>query len=120
MVERLWVPLTHSLRARNWKRAASGACLTASRVANRVAVSTPLRTGLPASAAVMSVVVMVVSLLGLSCCLVVVVLGRGRFTEYEPAASFPRRPWRVRRWRAAAGPGGAGPPAPQPPLRWRR
>src|SRR5512133_4066096 len=43
MVLRLWVPLCHWLWARNWNLAASGACLTASRVANRVAVSTPLR-----------------------------------------------------------------------------
>src|SRR5499426_3145366 len=43
MVERLWVPLSHWLCARNWNLAASGAALTASRVANRVAVSTPLR-----------------------------------------------------------------------------
>src|SRR6266508_233322 len=43
MVLRLWVPLIHWLWARNWKLAAWGACLTASRVANRVAVSTPLR-----------------------------------------------------------------------------
>src|SRR6266550_1424379 len=43
MVLRLWVPLSHWLWARNWNRAASGAALTASRVANRVAVSTPLR-----------------------------------------------------------------------------
>src|SRR4029450_6977315 len=45
MVPRLWVPLIHWLWARNWKLAASGACLTASRVANKVAVSTPLRIG---------------------------------------------------------------------------
>src|SRR6266511_6458228 len=56
MVLRLWVPLTHWLWARNWNLAASGACLTASRVAKRVAVSTPLR-------AVMSVVVILVRLL---------------------------------------------------------
>src|SRR4051812_49542354 len=43
MVLRLWVPLSHRLLARNWNRAASGAVLTASRVANRAAVSTPLR-----------------------------------------------------------------------------
>src|SRR3954454_2518567 len=43
MVLRLWVPLSHSLLARNWNRAASGAALTASRVANRAVVSTPLR-----------------------------------------------------------------------------
>jgi hypothetical protein len=43
MVLRLWVPRAHSLRARNWKWAASGACFTASSVAKRVAVSTPLR-----------------------------------------------------------------------------
>src|SRR6266545_1925139 len=45
MVLRLWVPLIHSLPARNWNVAASGAALTASRVAKRVAVSTPLRVG---------------------------------------------------------------------------
>src|SRR5206468_3978184 len=43
MVPRLWVPLIHSLLARNWNWAACGAALTASRVAKRVAVSTPLR-----------------------------------------------------------------------------
>src|SRR5215467_8829324 len=61
MVVRLRVPLTHWLRARNWNRAAAGACLTASRVANKVAVSTPLRIGSPVWAAVISVVVIVVS-----------------------------------------------------------
>src|SRR6266566_4482978 len=45
MVPRLWVPLSHWLWARNWNWAASGAALTASRVAKRVAVSTPLRVG---------------------------------------------------------------------------
>ena len=43
MVPRLWVPLIHSFPARNWNFAASGAALTASRVAKRVPVSTPLR-----------------------------------------------------------------------------
>src|SRR6476620_2339921 len=43
MVPRLCVPEIHSLWARNWNFAASGAAFTASRVANRVAVSTPLR-----------------------------------------------------------------------------
>src|SRR5512138_666604 len=43
MVPRLWVPEIHSLCARNWNLAASGAAFTASRVANSVAVSTPLR-----------------------------------------------------------------------------
>jgi hypothetical protein len=62
MVVRLWVPLTHWLRARNWNLAASGACLTASRVANRVAVSTPLRIESLAWA-VVSVVVIFVCLL---------------------------------------------------------
>src|SRR5215207_4112553 len=52
MVPRLWVPLTHWLWARNWKPAAWGVCLTASRVANRVAVSTPLRIGSWTSAVV--------------------------------------------------------------------
>src|SRR5215211_5117063 len=42
MVPRLWVPSIHWLSARNWNLAASGAALTASRVAKRVAVSTPL------------------------------------------------------------------------------
>src|SRR5690606_6281436 len=41
--ERLWVPPIHWLWARNWNFAAAGACLTASRVAKRVSVSTPLR-----------------------------------------------------------------------------
>src|SRR6266487_2693740 len=43
MVPRLWVPPIHWLWVRNWNFAASGAALTASRVAKRVAVSTPLR-----------------------------------------------------------------------------
>ena len=62
MVPRLWVPLTHWLWARNWNLAASGACLTASRVA-RVAVSTPLRIE-SSTLAVVSVVVIVARLLG--------------------------------------------------------
>src|SRR6478609_10194548 len=45
MVLRLWVPLIHSLRARNWNCAISGCALTASRVANRVGTSTPLSAG---------------------------------------------------------------------------
>src|SRR5262245_39549972 len=56
MVDWLCVPLTHLLVARNWNLAMSGLPLTASRVAKRVAVSTPLRTGF-------SVTVMVVVLL---------------------------------------------------------
>ena len=40
------MPLTQRLVARNWNLAISGLALTASSVANRVAVSTPLRTGL--------------------------------------------------------------------------
>src|SRR3954468_9035285 len=55
MVERLCVPLTHSLRARNWNWASSGCPFTASRVANRVAMSTPL------TPAATSVLVMVCS-----------------------------------------------------------
>src|SRR5436190_16605875 len=43
MVLRLCVPLIHSLLVRNWNLAASGAAFTASSVAKRVAVSTPLR-----------------------------------------------------------------------------
>src|SRR6266545_4714061 len=62
MVLRLWVPLIHWLWARNWKLAASGACLTASRVAKRVAVSTPLRME-SLTWAVVSVVVILVCLL---------------------------------------------------------
>src|SRR5262245_40465455 len=45
MVVRLWVPLIHRLVARNWNLAISGLPLTASRVANSVAVSTPLNIG---------------------------------------------------------------------------
>ena len=45
MVVRLWVPLIHSLRARNWNCAISGCALTASRVANSVGTSTPLSAG---------------------------------------------------------------------------
>src|SRR6266498_850675 len=63
MVLRLWVPLCHSLWARNWNLAASGACLTASRVANRVAVSTPLRIE-SSTSAVVSMVVILLRLLG--------------------------------------------------------
>ena len=44
-VERLWVPLTQVLLARNWNLAISCWPLTASRVANRVAVSTPFGGG---------------------------------------------------------------------------
>jgi hypothetical protein len=43
IVLRLLVPVIHSLSARNWTYAASGAALTASSVAKSVAVSTPLR-----------------------------------------------------------------------------
>jgi len=43
MMPRLCVPLSHSLWAQDWNLAASGACFTASRVAKRVVVSTPLR-----------------------------------------------------------------------------
>src|SRR6266508_119779 len=59
MVLRLWVPLSHWLAARNWNLAASGAALTASRVANRVAVSTPFRAD--------SLTVAVISVLLLLC-----------------------------------------------------
>ena len=45
MVERLWVPLTQWLVARNWNWAMSGLALTASSVAINVAVSKPLRLG---------------------------------------------------------------------------
>src|SRR4029450_13195538 len=63
MVPRLWVPLTDWLWARNWNLAASGACLTASRVAKRVAVSTPFRIE-SSTLAVVSVVVMMACLPG--------------------------------------------------------
>ena len=46
MVLWLWVPDIHRFEARNWNWAAAGASFTASRVANRVVVSTPLRTPL--------------------------------------------------------------------------
>ena len=42
-VDWLCVPAIHRLLARNWNFAISGSPLTASRVANSVAVSTPLR-----------------------------------------------------------------------------
>src|SRR4029453_7655444 len=45
MVLRLWVPLIHSLVARNWNLASPGLALTASSVANTVGVSTPLSGG---------------------------------------------------------------------------
>ena len=45
-VERLCVPVTQVLLARNWNLAISCCPFTASRVANSVAVSTPLRRGL--------------------------------------------------------------------------
>src|SRR5690242_14617287 len=43
MVERLWVPVSQVLLARNWNAAISFCFLTASRVANSAGVSTPLR-----------------------------------------------------------------------------
>ena len=45
MVDRLCVPLIQRLLARNWNWAISGFALTASRVANSAAVSTPLCIG---------------------------------------------------------------------------
>ena len=48
MVDWLWVPLIHLLVARNWNLAISLLPLTASRVAKRAAVSTPLRVGVSA------------------------------------------------------------------------
>src|SRR5215471_18642485 len=57
MVERLWVPLTHVFVAQNWNLAMSESAFTASNVANRVAVSTPLRIEL-------SVVVITLLLIG--------------------------------------------------------
>src|SRR5215471_18580415 len=107
MVVRLWVPLTHWLRARNWNLAASGACFTASRVANRVAVSTPLRMESLASAAVMSVVVIAVCLLGCDC-LMVAVLRCDGFVGLCVSGLLSGRWQRVRRSPAGArrGPGG--------------
>jgi hypothetical protein len=90
MEQRLWVPLTHWLWAQNWNRAAPGACFTASRVANSLAVSTPLRIESWTSAAVeVSVVVISARLLG------------GELTDRRPAP--PLRRWvrgRSRRKRA--------------------
>ena len=45
IVDWLWVPLIHLFVARNWNLAMSLLPFTASIVANRVAVSTPLRVG---------------------------------------------------------------------------
>ena len=45
IVERLWVPLTHWLVARNWNLAICGLSFTALSVWNRVLTSTPLRAG---------------------------------------------------------------------------
>src|SRR5215471_3602466 len=114
MVVRLRVQLTNWLQARNWNRAASGACLTASRVANKVAVSTPLRIRSPVWAAVMSVVVMVASLLGCG------LPGDGRAEVWsvpgmQAGGLFPpvaSALWRagVRRSPAGAGRGSAGRP----------
>src|SRR4051794_26530439 len=118
MVPRLWVPLTHSLWARNWKPAAWGACLTASRVANKVAVSTPLRIE-SLTSAVVSVLVILPRLLG--CGLSGDGwLGLGRLLD--PGSGPPSRVGGcpVRRWRAGARLGPAGQPAPPPPCRWRR
>src|ERR1700712_1086721 len=58
MVERLWVPLIHSLLARNSNWASAGWPFTASRVAKRVGTSTPFRA--PRAC----VLVMLFSLLG--------------------------------------------------------
>ena len=44
IVVRLWAPAIQRLDARNWNRAISGWAFTASSVANRTSVSTPLRT----------------------------------------------------------------------------
>src|SRR3954447_3052283 len=46
IVDWLWVPLSQRFVARNWNLARSASARTASRVANRVAVSTPLRVAL--------------------------------------------------------------------------
>jgi hypothetical protein len=54
IVVRLCVPLTQRFTARNWKRAASGAPLTASRVANSVGTSTPFKGGRSVVVALMS------------------------------------------------------------------
>src|SRR6266542_5309530 len=82
MVLRLWVPLSHWLRARNWNRAASGAALTASRVAKRVAVSTPLRAD-SLTVLVISVLLLVCAAAGRSCGLcggeLALVIGRQRW-----------------------------------------
>ena len=85
MVVRLWVPPTHWLRARNWNLAASGACLTASRVANRVAVSTPLRVESLAWSAVVSVVVILLCLLKYG----VIVKGCAGCDQFVGSARWP-------------------------------
>src|SRR6476659_2947063 len=53
-VDWLWVPLTHLFVARNWKSAISWFARTASMVAKRVAVSTPLRIGFSVTVMVLS------------------------------------------------------------------
>src|SRR5690242_20544083 len=57
MAERLWVPLIQVLVARKRNFAMSGSPFTASSVANRVAVSTPLRTGFSAMVMISPLVV---------------------------------------------------------------
>src|SRR5215472_4106946 len=94
MVERLWVPLTHVFVARNWNLAMSGSPFTASSVANRVAVSTPLRIGL-------SVVVITLLLIG-GC------VGTTDSCPYEIRGGRPAaHPWSPRICRHRAGHGRA-------------
>src|SRR6266536_1213605 len=77
-VDRLWVPLTQRLVARNWNLAMSVSPFTASSVANRVAVSTPFRTWFS---------VMVIDLL-LNCCWSGRwIRSRSRFAVRSPAPS---------------------------------
>ena len=44
MVDRLWVPFTHSQRARHWNFAASGASVSACRAPRSASMLTPLST----------------------------------------------------------------------------
>ena len=63
IVERLWLPPSHWLRARKRNLAISGWALIASSVANIVAVSTPLRT---VSVITVSVIGFLLGVVGLS------------------------------------------------------
>src|SRR4051794_14363805 len=82
MVERLWVPATHELRARNWNFPVVVCALTASRVAKSVETSTPLRERGPV---LVSVLVMVSS-----CARLVAVVRLTRTLGIRPSRRLPR------------------------------